>query len=59
MKKIYMAPDMEVLNVKMSNILTASDQDIEEGGHEGKPQAPGMMSFDEMDDYDDEDGMNY
>lgn len=54
MKKMYMAPEMEVIDVEMSSILAGSSDDYSyggPGGYEEKPQAPGMMSFDDdMDD---------
>lgn len=60
MKKIYVAPEMEVIDMQVANILSASDE-FEPGtepGHEGNAHAPGMMSFDDIDtDYMDEDNI--
>ena len=60
MKKIYVAPEMEVIDVEMSSILASSDEfdPGTEPGYEGSAQAPGMMSFDDMDeDFIDEDNI--
>ena len=51
MKKKYVTPEMEMIDVELATILAASDEDVSEEGPEYKPQAPGMMSFDDdMDD---------
>ena len=58
MKKKYVTPEMEMIDVELATILAASDEDISEGGSETNPQAPGMMSFDDMDeDFIDEDNI--
>lgn len=51
MKKKYVAPEMEVIDIEMSNILSASE--IKEGGDLREAGAPGLMSFDDVDDFDD------
>lgn len=54
MKKKYVTPKMEVIDVEMSNILSASE--TKEGGDLDTTDAPGMMSFDDIDtDYMEED----
>lgn len=52
MKKKYVTPEMEIIDVEMSSILAGSGDDYSyggPGGYEENPQAPGMMSFDDMD----------
>jgi len=56
MKKKYVTPEMEMIDVELATIIAASDEDVSEGGSEFNPQAPGMMSFDDIDtDYMEED----
>ena len=60
MKKIYETPVMEVIEMNTLGFLAASDGNDweEEGGGNSNPQAPGMMSFDDMDeDFIDEDNI--
>ena len=61
MIKMYVTPEMEIVETELACFLAASDPDPDWGGptgHEEKPQAPGMVSFDDMDeDYMDEDNI--
>ena len=53
MKKKYVTPEMEVIEMSTFGFLAASGDPDWGGptGYEEKPQAPGMMSFDDdMDD---------
>ena len=54
MKKIYITPEMEILDAELEGILAASGEDIYEGGTEtdGLARQGGFDDFD--DEYDDE-----
>lgn len=56
MKKIYMTPEMEILDAELEGILAASGEDIYEGGTEtdGLARQGGFDDFDDFDDYDEE-----
>ena len=57
MKKKYVTPEMEVIEMSTFSFLAASPGKEEEGYQEGT-LAPGMMSFDDMDeDFVDEDNI--
>lgn len=58
MKKMYVAPEMEEIDVEMSSILSSSDDWGKEDGGNSDLAAPGMMSFDDIDtDYMEEDNI--
>lgn len=50
MKKLYVTPEMEIIETELACFLAASDPHIDDGwGHMGAPE---MMSFDDdVDDY--------
>lgn len=56
MKKMYVTPEMEIVETELACFLAASDPHTDDGwGHMGAPE---MMSFDDMDeDYMDEDNI--
>ncbi len=57
MKKMYVTPEMEIIETELASFLAASPGKEEEGWEE-TTLAPGMMSFDDMDeDYMDEDNI--
>ena len=57
MKKKYVTPEMEVIEMSTFGFLAASPGK-KEGGFQETTLAPGMMSFDDMDeDYMDEDNI--
>jgi hypothetical protein len=56
MKKKYVTPEMEILDMELAGVLAASNPKTEDGY--GHMDAPGMMSFDDMDeDFIDEDNI--
>ena len=56
MRKTYITPESEVIEMELSGVLAASNPKTEEGW--GHMDAPGMVSFDDMDeDYMDEDNI--
>lgn len=61
MKKKYVTPEMEIVETEMACIMAGSPE-VDDWGNEtggnGNPAAPGMMSFDDIDeDYMDEDNI--
>lgn len=54
MRKTYITPESEVIEMELSGVLAVSDPNYEWGGPH--VDAPGMMSFDDIDtDYMEED----
>ena len=59
MKKLYVTPEMEIVEAELATFLAASPDGgwKDENNFEDNPQAPGMMSFDDGEDYIDEDNI--
>lgn len=58
MKKMYVAPEMEIIETELACFLAASNDPNYDPGEEEFAGAPGMVSFDDMDeDYMDEDNI--
>ena len=58
MKKMYVTPEMEIVETEMACFLAGSDPNQESGDPDAQEfGAPGMMSFDDGEDFIDEDNI--
>lgn len=56
MKKIYMTPEMEILDTEMEGFLASSRNSIKEDGGSDAPNArQGGFGFDDFDDFEEDD----
>lgn len=55
MKKIYIAPEMEILDAELEGILAASGENVTENGPLGEGLSRQGGDFDDFDDFEEDD----